>query len=146
MDARARRKIAGHVGEAGEAAARTLLEQGGYGICACNWRPQGAQQGLELDLVARKGDTLVFVEVKTRSLPQGGGIPPLAAFTPAKQRKMVRAAQAYLAAHNLWHLPCRFDLVCVSHPPNTPPTLEHFCDVICLGHSLDSSNAAWQPW
>ena len=49
-------------GRAGEEAAREFLRKAGYGICAMNWR----SGPYEIDIIARKGDVLHIVEVKTR--------------------------------------------------------------------------------
>lgn len=51
----------------------------------------------EIDLVMLDGETLVFIEVKTR--PRGGTEEGQAAVTPGKQRRIVRAARCYLGAH-----------------------------------------------
>ena len=140
------------LGVAGEDAAARFLERRGWRIEARNWRPSGARQGLELDVVARHKDSVVFVEVKTRSRKGQGGagrspdIPVHAAFTGQKQAKLVRAARCYLAAHDLWNLPCRFDLVCVEHAPDGRWMLEHHINVIELGNFVDSGDASWQPW
>lgn len=73
----------------------------------------------ELDLVMRDGDTLVFVEVRYRASEDFGGA--AASVTPAKQRRLVRAATRYLAAHPACaRLPCRFDVVCATGNPGSP--------------------------
>ena len=64
----------------------------------------------------------------------------------AKRKNMVRAAEAYLAAHEAWDRLCRFDLVCVTFLPGQPPRMDHYRNVIELGKTLDSRNPAWQPW
>jgi putative endonuclease len=61
------------LGTAGEEAAAALLERSGFRILDRNWRPSGARRGLELDLVAECGGTLVFVEVKTRRVTGRAG-------------------------------------------------------------------------
>jgi putative endonuclease len=67
----------------------------------------------ELDLVMRDGDALVFVEVRQRSRADYGGA--LQSLTPAKLRRMARAAQLYLLKHPRWQMePCRFDVVAVN--------------------------------
>ena len=65
----------------------------------------------EIDIVAGKGDTLVFVEVKTRAGRSAGS--PEEAVTASKQQRLVRLAHAYLA-HRSGEIPaCRFDGIAV---------------------------------
>ena len=114
----------------------------GMRILARNWR----SGPLELDLVCREGDTLVFVEVKTRGPGSLGSA--LDAVGPRKRQTLIRAARAWLAAHDQWHLPCRFDLVCIEPGP-TGPHMEHIrhaFDLSGSGPSVDSGHASWQPW
>ena len=68
--------------------------------------------GYELDLVARRGDTLVFCEVKSKSGSTHGD--PLEMVTPEKVRRIRRAAELWLVAHP-GHARCivRFDVVAV---------------------------------
>lgn len=63
----------------------------------------------EIDLIARDGDTLVFIEVKTRRGEAMG--PPAAAVTPPKQRRIGKLAQAYMQRRRLAGVACRFDVV-----------------------------------
>lgn len=83
-----------------------FLRLRGFSILARRWSsPVG-----ELDLVARKGDLLVFVEVKRRAELA----PALSALAAPQQRRIARAAQAFLAARpHLWGLPCRFDVIAI---------------------------------
>lgn len=155
MTTKAEHRARGAAGE--EAAARFLLEQG-WRVVERNWRPAGAASGLELDIIARRHDVLVFVEVKTRAAsplakaarhaaPDApAGVPAHAGFTVQKQRRLVRAAGRYLTARGLWHMPCRFDLICVEQRPDGRMDVEQYSNVIELGHSLDSGDASWQPW
>ena len=78
-------------GRMGERAAAEFLRHAGYEICALNWR----SGRYELDIVARKGDFVHFVEVKTRRAD--GLTPPEAAVAPQKFRALTRAALRYLA-------------------------------------------------
>ena len=66
--------------------------------------------GYELDLVLRRGRTVVFCEVKSKS---GGGLgDPLEMVTPEKQRRLTQAAESWLAAHpELGECEVRFDVV-----------------------------------
>ncbi len=105
------------VGREGEALAANFLQQKGYEIVDRNWR-YGPK---EIDIVARDGDTMVFVEVKTRStlafeLPQE-------AVTKKKMKNLVEAADAYLIQHNI-DLESRFDIVAVLNG-NPPKVIEH---------------------
>ncbi len=63
----------------------------------------------EIDLIMREGETLVFVEVKTRRNEAPGM--GLMAVNAAKQRRISRAAVLYLMEHHALNLPVRFDLV-----------------------------------
>jgi len=144
------------LGRAGEDAAVRYVQGLGWRVLERNWRPAGAEHGLELDIVALGGGCLVFVEVKTRTPVRTAaaqarktapdGIPVSAAFTAKKQARLVRAARHYLAKKALWNMPCRFDLICVQQGPEGPLELEHHDNVIELGHFVDSGHTAWQPW
>lgn len=94
------------VGAAAERAACRRLREEGYRIVARNWRTRLG----EIDIVARDGDVLVFVEVKSRSGPGFGG--PEGAVDRPKQRRIVAAAGAFLAATGC-ELAARFDVVAV---------------------------------
>ncbi|HTK28383.1 MAG TPA: YraN family protein [Vicinamibacterales bacterium] len=95
------------LGKTGEDLACRELERRGYEILARRYRIRGA----ELDIVARDGRTLVFVEVKTRD---GAGFGDGAeAVTRWKQRRNVLAAKHFLMMHRLYDCPCRFDVVSV---------------------------------
>jgi putative endonuclease len=96
------------VGRRGEEEAERFLRKHGFSILDRNARSRLG----EIDLVARAGQTLVFVEVKTRR--EGEGDSPEAAVTPAKQRRLGRLAQQYLKLKRLGEVPCRFDVVAVT--------------------------------
>ena len=89
-----------------EEKAAAFLQEKGLDLLARNYR---CRLG-EIDLIAREGDTLVFVEVKYRKTAEFGF--PEAAVDPAKQRRIRRVAQWYLAAQGLpEETACRFDVV-----------------------------------
>lgn len=67
-------------------------------------------KGGELDLIMRDGACIVFVEVRLRSSAAYGGA--LASITPAKQRRMVVAAQTWLQGKKTLP-PCRFDALAI---------------------------------
>ena len=102
-------------GAASETAALLFLQSRGLRLLDRNAQVRGG----ELDLVMRDGDTVVFVEVRYRdSGAYGGGA---ASVDTGKRRRLVRAAQLYLA-HNprLANAPCRFDVVAASGDPAQP--------------------------
>lgn len=105
------------IGNKGEDLAADFLKTRNMSILERNWRPSSALpsglRGLELDIVAREGDTLVFVEVKTRTSKGQGPFNPLDAYPAAKQAKLKKAVALYLGEKKAWEQPCRFDLVCV---------------------------------
>ena len=93
-------------GRKGEQAAADYLRREGYDLESLNWR----NGRYELDIVARKWDTLHFVEVKTRRAD--GLTPPEDAMTRRKQQAMLCAAKAYLA-YTQWEGEVAFDLIAV---------------------------------
>lgn len=109
-------------GSRGEREAARYLKRQGLRVLARNVRAGGG----ELDLIARDGETLVFVEVKTRRQ----GDPPADAVTPAKQAILTRAAMAFLRRHRLLETPCRFDVVAIvwDQSQGRPPQIQHLRD------------------
>lgn len=96
------------LGRTGEALAERRLRQAGYTILDRRWRrPEG-----EIDLVARDGTTLVFVEVRARR-GAGRGL-AIESITPAKAARLARLAELYLVARpDLGEPDWRIDLVAV---------------------------------
>ncbi len=85
----------------------------------------------EIDLVMADGETIVFVEVKTQR--DRAFQDPELRVTPAKQRKLIRAARWYLHHRRLDDVPCRFDVVAVVLPPGGPAEVTHFADAFVPG-------------
>ena len=111
-------------GAAAEALAARHLESRGLTIVQRNWRTRRG----ELDLIAREGATLVFVEVRLRRDAAYGGA--AASITVAKQARMVAAAQQYLARWKVAPPPCRFDAVLLD--ALDPTRVEWLQDIITL--------------
>lgn len=103
------------VGAAGEALARAHLEAAGLRLLAANVRYRVG----ELDLVLRDGDCVVFAEVRYRRGDAfGGGVSSVGA---GKRRRLVAAAQAFLADHpELAKAACRFDVVALDGDAAAP--------------------------
>jgi putative endonuclease len=91
------------LGARGEQAAAELLERLGYEILERNWRSRLG----EIDLVARDGDTVVFVEVKLRV----DIYDPLEAVDARKRRKLSQLAFDFLVHHGMLAAPARFDVI-----------------------------------
>lgn len=97
-------------GEQAETLAAEFLRGQGLHIAARNYRCRFG----EIDLIARDGDTLVFVEVRSRASNAFGGA--AASITPAKRARLLKTAHHYLAGCNPLP-PCRFDAVLVTGRP-----------------------------
>lgn len=111
------------IGERGERIAARTLKRAGYRLIARNYTcPAG-----EIDLIAVDDDTLVFVEVKTRSSDRDAD--PEANVHRRKQSQIVRAARFYLAANkSAQDRPCRFDVLAIVADSKGKPVVEHFVD------------------
>ncbi len=94
-----------------------MLRRAGLIILARNWRAAGG----EIDLAALEGETLVFVEVKSRAGDFPEDLPPVRA---AQRRRTARATRAFRERFGVAHLPFRFDLVTVTGDPERPRSLD----------------------
>jgi putative endonuclease len=95
-------------GDATEERACRHLDRSGFTIVERNYRTKGG----EIDIVARKGDVLVFVEVRSLEVPDFGT--PEASVTPVKRRRIVVAARQYLSKvpPSSWR-EARFDVIAI---------------------------------
>lgn len=99
-------------GQKGEKRAAAYLRLKGYRVLERNYRvPQG-----EIDLIVRKGESLVFVEVKTRKDNSHGTA--LEAVSPLKVRRVSAVAALYLSEYADSYSSCRFDIVTVGPEKN----------------------------
>ena len=94
------------LGKAGEDIVAKKLEQNGFSILHKNY----AQRYGEIDLIAGKGDLLLFVEVKMRK-KTGYELEYL--ITPAKQKKIILVAKQYMAKYDIDDKVCRFDVALI---------------------------------
>lgn len=95
------------LGTVGEQLAASWYERQGFTVLARNWR---CRHG-EIDLIARRGDLVVFAEVKARSSLRFGV--PAEAVTPRKQQRLRVLAGRWLAEHHPGRVEVRFDVVSV---------------------------------
>lgn len=105
--------VALSTGAFGEKLAADYLEKKGYKIIEANFKNILGRQLGEIDIIAKTGKTLVFVEVKTRSLENMEGPLPEESITPQKLRKLNKASQFYIKLNDLWGAPFRFDAVSI---------------------------------
>ena len=98
------------LGKAGEEMALKHIRGLGYKILELNWR-YGRE---EIDIIAKDGDMLVIIEVKTRATSWFGE--PEFAVTRSKQRTLIRAAEAYIMKYDL-DVETRFDIISVIISP-----------------------------
>ena len=108
------------LGKQGEQAAAAYLTRLGYALVEANWH---ALQG-EFDLIMRDGETLVFVEVKTRRASLEAAFESI---SPRKKRILEQLAYQYLTQNHLdsdW----RIDVIAVTLSPTGQPIIEHIQD------------------
>ena len=109
------------LGKKGEQLALTFLKEKGWIILETNWRFSRA----EVDIIAKDGDILVFIEVKTRNSNQF--MPPQASVTRKKRELLIEAAGAYMEAINYdWEI--RFDIITVLFFLEQTYEINHFED------------------
>jgi putative endonuclease len=112
------------IGQRGEAIAALYLQTHGCSIISHNWR---CAHG-EIDLIVREGQTLVFVEVRTRHASSTE--PAFESLTPAKQRRMAACAAQYLTDQGMDEAEWRIDAVAVALRHGQAPVIEHLRDVL----------------
>jgi putative endonuclease len=99
------------LGSDGERAAMRHLKSQGYRLIARNFSTRHG----EIDIIAADGETLCFIEVKTRA--RSDFAPPHAAVNRKKQMRMRAAATAYLTTQRLHNKLCRFDVLSLVPDP-----------------------------
>jgi putative endonuclease len=119
-------------GRRGEDIAHRFLQRAGMVVVARNHRTAGGSG--EIDLIAWDGETLVFVEVKTRSTGDYG--PPDRAIDTEKERRILYAARDYTRRANIPWERVRFDTVSIVL--NVPPYVAHQRDVFTMSSSAAS--------
>ena len=116
------------LGQEGEALAANYLVENGYRIVLTNFKvpvgrnSQGAQVTGEIDIVALEGETLCFIEVKTRRSAKF--TPVITAVDLRKQRQITRTARIYRRIFRVFEMPYRFDVVTVLVPNDREPEIE----------------------
>ena len=114
---------AARVGKRGEDIASEYLIARGYEVIDRNWRCSAG----EIDIVARQGQSLVFVEVKARSSLSAGH--PFEAITAAKLARLRSLAGLWCAAQSHAFASVRIDAIAVLMHEGQPATVEHLTGV-----------------
>ena len=110
------------LGARGETVAARYLRRCGHRIINRNYR---CALG-EIDLITTDGDTIVFVEVKTRS--DDTHADPQESIGAAKRSRLERAAKHFLTSHRTGDFSCRFDVVSIVWRPGESPKIDHLPD------------------
>jgi putative endonuclease len=117
--AAAERLAALRTGVRGETYAYWYLRHLGYIFIARNYAPARAKG--EIDLIGFDGETLAFVEVRTRLAVKGKPALPELSITREKHEVLVRTAHYFLRERHLKECPVRFDVVAIDNVPGQPP-------------------------
>lgn len=113
-----RKTTANAMGDRGENLAARYLRNRGYKIISRNFRVEAG----EIDIVARDGRTIVFVEVKTRAYDDPA---PEDQVDATKQHQLTKAGKVYLSRYGHPQPPARFDVVAIVWPQGREPILRH---------------------
>ena len=116
------------VGVRGETYAYWYLRRHGYVFIAKNYQP--AREKGELDLVGFDGETLAFVEVRTRAAAKGKIALPELSIGREKHEVLVRTAHAFLRERHVKKCPVRFDVVAIDNTPGKPPVVRLHKDAL----------------
>lgn len=114
------------IGNRGEKLAAEYLQHKGYDILTLNWRYKRA----EVDIIARDGEVVVFVEVKTRSYNLFG--PPDLAVNYKKESLLTSAAHVWIEEHQ-HEGEIRFDVISILIEKNNIPKINHLEDAFFWG-------------
>lgn len=107
------------IGNKGEDIAVKILKKKGYRIIERNFNVPGMG---EIDIVAKKKEYLVFVEVRLRkNVLHGSGAETVDVF---KQKRLIRAALMYMKVNKLDYTPARFDVVSITGDPEGEHSVE----------------------
>ena len=127
-----RQKLRPDLGRRGEDLAHRYLRKRKYVVVARNYRPVSGAAG-EIDLVVRRGEKLIFVEVKTRA--SNAVSFPERAVNHEKQRHIIRVARDYARRANVAWADVRFDVIAITGAKK--PVVEHLKDAFSESLGID---------
>jgi putative endonuclease len=118
------------LGARGEKAALAYLKKLGYKILETNFSNKSGRRLGEIDIIAKNGNELVFIEVKTRSFSAKNCLLPEESIVSGKLHRLNKAASFYISKNNLFGLPYRFDAITlVADPNNNQAELRHLKNI-----------------
>ncbi|EKE20925.1 MAG: hypothetical protein ACD_7C00427G0001, partial [uncultured bacterium] len=106
------------IGSIGEEIAGEYLRKKGYKIIEFNYQNKKGRRLGEIDIIAKKDEQIIFVEVKSRIAKAGRVVLPEENITRDKLYKLQKIAQAYIKGNNLWESAYRFDAVSILFDEN----------------------------
>jgi putative endonuclease len=113
------------IGNEGEEIAIKCIEEKGYIVLDKNYH--FGVDG-EIDIIAKDSDTLVFIEVKTRTNHYFGD--PLLSVTKKKQNYLRKAAEGYMRAKKIFNTQCRIDVIAIDLIDKNNPVITHLENAI----------------
>ena len=117
----AKKQEARRTGVRGETYAYWYLRRQGYIFVPRNYTSRGIK--CEIDLVGYDGQTLAFVEVRTRTIREDLPALPELSITREKQHVVVRTAQRFMVERDVGDCPCRFHVMAIDNCPGQPPVV-----------------------
>ena len=118
-----------HRGMRGETFAYWYLRRQGYVFVARNYMPRGVKG--EIDLIGYDGETLAFIEVRTRTAREDQAALPELSVTAEKQYLVGRTARRFLMERHLKECPVRFDVVAIEEVPGQLPAVRLHKNAFC---------------
>jgi putative endonuclease len=118
------------IGIRGEKAAVAYLKKCNYVILETNFANKSGRRLGEIDIIARDGKELVFVEVKTRDIQSGGSRMPEENINSSKLYKLSKAASFYISKNRLFDMNYRFDAITLlADVKNNTASLRHLKNI-----------------
>jgi putative endonuclease len=115
------KETARRTGMRGETYAYWYLRRLGYVFVARNYMPRRVKG--EIDMIGYDGETLAFVEVRTRTVRKELTALPELSVTREKQEMLARTAKLFLMERRVARCPCRFDVVAIDNEIGESPTV-----------------------
>ena len=140
--AKEKKEAARRTGIRGETYAYWYLRKLGYVFVARNWEPRMVKG--EIDLIGYDGETLAFVEVRTRTVREEFTALPELSVTAGKQQVVARAARMFLAERRVKGCACRFDVVAIDNEPGRPPVVRLHKDAFSPQMETDGHTGRWK--